>query len=80
MQLPDSPPRGLPAALTCARPAQALSNDGSGVTALTERLRNEALRAVTGFGQSLALRCLALACKAMPPGSSQVRARTRPAV
>ena len=43
---------------------QALSNDGSGVTALTERLRSEILSKVTAFGESLALRCLPLAHKA----------------
>ena len=49
-----------------------LSNDGSGQTALTERLRNEAMGLVTFLGQSQALRCLALAYKAVPAGSSQV--------
>ena len=59
---------------------QALSNDGSGVTALTERLRSEILSKVTGFGESLALRCLALAYKAMPAGSSQVCSRPSQAI
>ena len=53
--------------------AQVLANDGSGQAALTERLKQEVLASVTAYGGAQALRCLALARKSMPAGSSRVR-------
>ena len=53
-----------------------LANDGSGAAQLGEGVRREVLDRVTRYGSAEALRCLALACKALPLADAQVQCLT----